>query len=161
MQPLSLCLFNKFLTALGAFDRDFPLTSGYTHQLAALRAVILPVLAILNSLQKQQKLSVFLIPLIGISGKCSADCPNHQAVGESRQTQIQPPNRQNHGQQAGHDTCAQNKHIQFICAVATGHKMPKPVADSSHHQSPFSLDTNIILKKTGISTAGGECSRIV
>ena len=75
-----LGLLNKLFFALGAGDGNFAFSLGYPHLLTAAGAIIIPVVLILQLLEEQQELPVFIIALINIPGQCAADCQNHKAV---------------------------------------------------------------------------------
>ena len=57
----------EFLPAFGTGDRDLSLAFGYSHLLVAPWAIIITVILVFYLLEKEEKLSVFLIALINIS----------------------------------------------------------------------------------------------
>ena len=120
---------DEFFLAPGAGDGDFPLPSGHPHQLAALGAVKVAVVPILQPIDYLQKLPVFLIPLVGASGQGAKNRPDHQTVAQQHQQQIDRRIPKNHRQQADRQTDAQDGHIQFVRAVASRHKAAEPCGE--------------------------------
>ena len=124
-QTVLLGFANKFFPALGAGDGNFSLMAGNTHRLMTPGAVEMPMLFILQPFQKPQILPVFLVALVGVPGQAAENGPDHQAVAEDKKDQIQPPGLGPHRQQAGHQSGAENHHIQPVCTVSPRHKSPE------------------------------------
>ena len=132
-----------FLTA-GAGDRDLALASGDPDPLAALGAVIVPVLPVLHPVQQLQVSAVLLIALVGVPGQAAEDRPDHQAVAEDPEAHLQHSAGQEAGQQARDHARHQDRDIQFVIAVTALHEAPRPGAqlheeppDHLHPDHPF------------------------
>ena len=122
--PLKLCLFYEFFFAFWAGDTDFALAPGYTDLLAAAGTVVVFVLLILQSLQKQKILLVFLVAFIDIPGKTTENGPTHKSIGKQHQNQIHGRQLHKHIDCADHKAGTQNQYIQLVGTVAAQHKMP-------------------------------------
>ena len=83
-----LCFPYKLFPALGAGDGDLTLATGDTHLLTAAGAVEVTMVFVFDFLQEHQVFPVFLIPLIGISGKGPKNSPAHQSVRQQCKTYI-------------------------------------------------------------------------
>ena len=59
---------DKFFFAPGAGDGDFSLATGNTHHLAALGAVEVAVIPVLQPIPELEKLPILLVALVGIPG---------------------------------------------------------------------------------------------
>lgn len=66
----------EFFSAFGAGDGDFAFSTGDTDLLAATGTIVVTVIPVLQPLEEHEKFFVFLVPLIGISGKTAEDHPN-------------------------------------------------------------------------------------
>jgi len=86
-------------------------------------AVKIPVLPVLDTLQKAQIPPVLLVPLVGVPGEHPEDGPEHKSIGKQRQYQVQYWHPDKHYQNAKHQTHAQNRHVQFVGTVAAQHEM--------------------------------------
>ena len=71
---------DKFFLASGAGNGNFALAPGNPHHLAALGAIEVAILPVLDPGNQLQKLPVFQITLIGIPGQTAENSPDHQAV---------------------------------------------------------------------------------
>lgn len=100
----------EFFSALGAGNGDLSLSLGHTHALAALGAGKIPMLPILDLLHQKQKFPVFLIPLIGISGKAAEKGGEQADIRQHCHQQICPA-LQEHGHQTENQPCPQNHRI--------------------------------------------------
>ena len=136
-------LLDKFFLTLRTSNGNLSFSFRNTHRLSAFWAVIIPVGFVLKPVQKHQIPAVFLIPLIGITGKRAEDRQDHQRVSQQRQNQLQNGVSKKHGKQ--HDRAAdpQQCRIQLIRTIATLHKaaktrpdfltcMPKPRCKAIH-----------------------------
>ena len=121
-------LADELLPASGAGDGDFPLPTGDTDGLAALGAIEIAVVAVLQAVENQQKLPVFLVALVGIPGKRPEDGPNHQRIAQDQEEHPHTQVPEQRGENAGYQTCAQNDHIQPVGSIPPGHKAAKTCA---------------------------------
>ena len=133
----------EFLPAFGTGDRDLSLAFGYSHLLVAPWAIIITVILVFYLLEKEEKLSVFLIELINISGKGAEDGDEHESIGNSGAHKLDSSAGNQRCQQRKGQACAEDSHIQFVGAVAAFHKTPQthtnfiayvsqPVSESVH-----------------------------
>ena len=143
-----LRFLDKPFPAAGTGNGDFALAPGDSNSLMALGAVEITILPVLQPVINLQEFPVFLIPLIGIAGQAAADGPDHQAIAQRPENQIEGLHGNDHGEQACHQARAEDHHIQAVSAIAAGHEMPqsggqfcgelpKPAADSIHRKSPL------------------------
>ena len=133
----------ELFPAAGAGDGDFAFAPGDPDHLAALGAVEIAVLPVLHPAENLQELPVFLIAFIGVPGQHPENGPEHHAIAEKEQNQIHRGGPEEHRQQAGSQTHAEDGRIQFVGAVAAHHKiaqshgkpgseLPEPTAESVH-----------------------------
>ena len=157
-----LCLLDKLFPALGTGDGDRALAFGYPDRLMALGAIEMPMLLILDPLQDHQVFPVFPIPLIGIAGQCAENGPNHQDIGQSGQQcghHRYPHEKQRH--YAQRHTGDQDRHIQFVCAVAAHHEPLNPHTNLTHENPLACFYTAIIPRNCDNATKTWDCLRIV
>ena len=83
------CLLHEFFPAAGTGDGDFSLSSGDPDHLAAFWAVEVAVLPVLHTARQLQEFPVFLIPLVGIPGQATENGPDHQAVAQGPEDQVE------------------------------------------------------------------------
>ena len=96
--------------------------------LAAAGAVVVAVIPVLQPLEQQEEFPVFLIPLIGISGKAAKDHQNQTNIGKQCKQQAHDHKpAENSRQDTARHTGAKQRKIQFICAVPALHKLPKEI----------------------------------
>ena len=117
-----LGFLDELFFALGAGDGDLTLALGHTYRLAAAGTIKIPVLPVLDSLQEGQILPIFLVTLVGVPGEAAEDGPEHQAIGNRRQNQIDRPHGDKHRDQADHQACTQDGGIELVRAVTASHK---------------------------------------
>ena len=139
---------DELFLAPGAGNGDFALATGDAHHLAALGAVEIAVFPVLQAVEKLQEFPVFLIALVGVPGHGAPNRPDHQAVAQGPEDQVEGRGRNPHRQQTCHQSCAQDHHIQPVRAVPACHeitqscghfcgKLPKPTAKSIHRKITF------------------------
>jgi hypothetical protein len=176
LQGLILRLFYKAFPAPGTGDGDLSLSTGDPDHLAALGAVKIPVLPVFQPVENLQEFPVLLIALIGIPGEGAPNCKDHQYIAQGPEDQVQRLDGNQHTQDAGTQTRAQNHHIQSVRSVTSGHKaaqcsshfhgkLAKPAAESLHKKSPlmnlvfpyYSANTHEINSQRPMFT---ECLRI-
>lgn len=80
-RAFGLSFTNKFFSALGAGDGDLALAPGNADGLTAAGAAVIPMLSVLQLLQKHEISSILLISLIGVPGQRTEDRPTHQSIG--------------------------------------------------------------------------------
>ena len=124
-------MLNKFFLALGTGDGNLTFSFGYPHLLMAAGAIVVTVILILQLLEEQQELPVFIIPLVNIPGQSAANSQDHEAVRDHGKQQFDRSKGHQHRQEGKTETCTQDRHIQFVCAVATCHKLPQAHTDFS------------------------------
>ena len=125
MQPVASDLSGflyKLLPAAGTGNGNLAFSPGNPDGLMALGTVEIPVLPVLQPVIYLQEFSVFLIPLIGVSGQAAADGPDHQAIAQRPENQIKGLHRDDHRQKACNKTRAQDRHIQPVRAITAGHE---------------------------------------
>ena len=138
----------ELFPAFGAGDGYLSFTLGHSHLLAAAGTVIIPVIFILQLLEKQQKFPVFLIALIYIPGQSAENGKKHQNIRNQSHRQLQRSAGEEGCQHRTEKTGAENGHIQFIRAVTTCHKtlqtgaqliaeISQPVSKSVHKMLPL------------------------
>ena len=127
--PLFLCLLNELLFALRAGNRDLAFAPGHTDLLPTAGTVIIPMLPILQLLNKLQIFPILLIPLVGIPGQHPENRPSHQEVIRQQHQQPDPGMGYKHGYEPHHHAGNKDRHIQLIAAIAAGHKTAKPVPE--------------------------------
>ena len=175
-RALFLRFADKFLLAPGAGDGDFALAPGNPDGLAALGAVEIAVVPVLEPVKDQQEFPVLLVALVGIPGEGPEDGPEHQPVAEGPENGPHRQIAEQGGENAGHQAGAQNDHIQPVRAVPARHKAAQSGGEPStglaqpHRQfiHPYHLIRGgkefvipIILRNSGISTAQPQNLRIV
>ena len=74
------CFLGEFFPAAGAGDGDLALAPGHPDHLAALGAVEIPVLPVLQTACQLQEFPVFLVALVGVPGQSPENGPEHHAV---------------------------------------------------------------------------------
>ena len=172
MHTFLLCLFDKFFLALGAGDGDLTLAPGDPHLLTAAGAIEVAVIPVLDLIQQHEETAVFPVALVGVPGKRPEDRPEHQRVGCGGERQVHPGIADEQAQDAQHHAGAQDRSIQFVRAVASGHKpaqsgvdtaaeIPEPGAKALHNSPPAFDHAIIILQNFGIATIRIQCLRIV
>jgi hypothetical protein len=124
LQHAFLRLFYKLFLTFWAGNRDLTLAPGNSDRLPTPGTIKVPMVFIFYSVQQPEIFSVFLVPLVGVSGKCPENCPTHAHVRKRHQNQLQKRAGKQHLQNAGNQTRKQNCRIQFIGAVAPLHKVP-------------------------------------
>ena len=125
LQPVAWILSGflyKLFTAAGTGDGDLSLAPGNPDSLAALGAVEITVLPIFHPVIYLQEFPVFLITLVRIPGETPADRPDHQAIAQGPENQIEGLQVNKYRQEACNQARAQNRHIQPVRAITTGHK---------------------------------------
>lgn len=80
--------FDEFFPAFRAGDGDFSLALGYPYLLVAAGAVVIAVFLVLELLEEEQKLSVFLITLVDIPGEGAEDSHDHEDIGHGGEQQL-------------------------------------------------------------------------
>lgn len=126
-------LLNKLLFAPRTSDGNFSFAPGHANLLMAAGTVVISVLPILQLFQALQKFPILLIPLIGIPGQHTEDRPAHKEIICQHHQQTEGGMGDKQGNQPCDNTGCQNYHIQFIAAVAAGHKPTKAVPQPPHH----------------------------
>ena len=116
------------LPALGAGNGDLSFSSGDTHHLTALGAVIIAMIPVLQAIEKLQKFTVFLIALVGIAGKGAIQGPEHQRVGNCCQQQVDRRGMEEATDHAHHKTRTKDRRIKFIGSVAAHHEISESIA---------------------------------
>ena len=123
---------DKFLPALGTGNGDLALATGYPDPLAALGAVKVAVVTVLQRIEQLHEFPVFLIPAVGIAGEGAENGPEHQAIGHKGSQQIQHRKADECADQGDDHTGYQDGHIQAVRAVAARHKPAESLAQIRH-----------------------------
>ena len=133
----------EFFPAFGAGDRDLTFSFGYPHLLAAPGTGEIAVLAVLDPVQQHQKFPVFLVALVGVSGKAPEHGPEHKAIGHHCQKKIHHRGGNKQRYHTHRNACQQNHGVELVGSVTPGHKsgqthtkspaqLPKPISKSIH-----------------------------
>ena len=118
-----LRLADELFPALRAGNGDLAFLAGYPHLLLAARTVKIPMLTILETLDQHKKFPIFLVALIGFPGKTPENRPEQKNIRNSCQRQSDVNVIfEKHCHNTGNKTNPQQQKIQFITAVAAGHK---------------------------------------
>ena len=132
-------LLNELFCALGAGNGDLAFAAGDADGLAALGAVEIAVLPILDLVEEPQEFPIFLIPGVGIPGEHPEQSPEHQAVISQRQHQLHGDQGDEGTQQAHNESGAEGEQAQLVGAVAACHK-----STESGHQPVQKLSDHLI-----------------
>ena len=171
MQPaLKSGFLQEAFLAAGTGDGDLAFAPGNADGLMALGAVKIAMLPVLQTVIDLQEAAVFLITLVGVPGQAAENGPDHQTIAQRPENQVKGLHRNHHRQQTGHQAGAEDRHIQTVGAIATGHKaakggcqfegdLAKPATESIHKKITFCvlLFSLIILQKIDFSTTLAEC----
>lgn len=142
-KPTFLCFPYELFFAAGAGNRDLSFVPGYPHRLVTAGAVEMPMLPILQPFQKTQIFSIFLVAFVDIPGQKPQGCQDYQHIGQADQGQLDQSKGENVVEEIQTKGYPQQRHIQFVTAVAALHKPSKagaqffskptqPVADPVH-----------------------------
>ena len=124
---------DEFFSAPGAGDGNLALAPGDPHGLAALGAVEIPIVPVFKPVDQLQKFPVFLIALIGVSGKHPEHGPDHQRVAQQPEDQAYRLPPKQGGENAGHKARNQDCHIQTVGTVPAGHESAQGHSHSGPH----------------------------
>ena len=142
-QQVILCLFDKFLLALGTGDGDFSLSPGDPHRLPAAGAIKVLMLPVLQPLQEAEVGPVFFVALVGVPGEHAQDRPDKKPVIQQDQNQIHRLEGDQKIENKDTKREPNQRLVQLVPAVATLHEFliagnqgspqpPKPISDTAH-----------------------------
>ena len=113
---------DEFLLAPGTGDGDFALSPGDPDGLPAFGAVKIPVVPVFETVKNQQEFPVFLVTLIGVAGQGPENSPEHQRIAQRPEHCANARVSEHGGEDTGHQSGAEDHHIQPVRAVAAIHK---------------------------------------
>ena len=126
-----LCFSDKPLAAFGASDVDLAPASGYADGLLTPGAAEIPMFFVLQVVEKVQKCRVLTPSGLQIAGVHTEDAPEQRHIGQ--QTEKRQLLSQKRAQYHQHYAGNEQRHIQFVGAVAAQHEIAEPIANSSEH----------------------------
>ena len=128
---------DEFLTAAGAGDGDLAFSTGNPNGLAALGALEIAVLPVLQMVEEPQEFPILLIPGVGIPGEHPKQRPAHQEVIQKAQQQLRKARGNEGADEAQHQGRHQHGQAQLVGAVAACQKIAEsgtqPVKKLSKH----------------------------
>ena len=126
------CFPDKAFAALGAADVDLAAASGYPDGLPAAGAAEISVVLVFQVIEEAEKCGIFPASGFQIAGVHAENAVNQGNVGDQAEKRqfFAKHGAQNHQR----ETADEQRHIQFVGAVTTQHKIAEPVANSSEHQ---------------------------
>ena len=129
--PVS-ALADELFPAAGTGDGDLALTPGNPDSLAALRAIEIAMLPVLDPVDERQEFPVFLVSLVGLPGEAAVQRPHQQRIIRQGEAQPDPPIGNKDADDHNDHRCPQKRHIQLVGTVTAGHEPLKPLRDFFH-----------------------------
>ena len=122
----------EFLPAFGTGNGNLAFSLRHSHLLVTPGTVVIAVILVFQLLEKEKEFAVFFVAFVDVAGKGTKNSDTHENIWNCGEGQLDYRTGKKGCQQRTGKTCAEDRHIQLIGAVAAFHKPlqtgPQPVA---------------------------------